>query len=84
MGLVSRDDGWRMPDWDVPGAAVKCGLPGATSFARVRVGADDRRAKAQIAGRVHHADILALKGDSYRLRDRELARPPAAPEPEIA
>jgi hypothetical protein len=24
---------------------------------------------------VHHADILALKGDSYRLKDRDLARP---------
>jgi hypothetical protein len=28
---------------------------------------------------VHHADILALKGDSYRLKDRDLARP--APRP---
>ena len=27
---------------------------------------------------VHHAEILALKGDSYRLKDRDLARPPAA------
>jgi DNA replication protein DnaC len=26
---------------------------------------------------VHHAEIVALKGDSYRLRDRDLA-PPAA------
>jgi DNA replication protein DnaC len=25
---------------------------------------------------VDHADILALKGDSYRLRDRDLARTP--------
>ena len=24
---------------------------------------------------VHHAEILALKGDSYRLRDRDLAHP---------
>ena len=24
---------------------------------------------------VHHAEILALKGDSYRLKDRDLARP---------
>ena len=29
---------------------------------------------------VHHAEILALKGDSYRLKDRDLARP-AATEP---
>ena len=27
---------------------------------------------------VHHAEILSLKGDSYRLKDRDLARPPAA------
>jgi DNA replication protein DnaC len=27
---------------------------------------------------VHHAEIVALKGDSYRLRDRDLTRPPAA------
>jgi DNA replication protein DnaC len=25
---------------------------------------------------VHHAEIVALKGDSYRLRDRDPARPP--------
>jgi DNA replication protein DnaC len=25
---------------------------------------------------VHHAEILALKGDSYRLRDKDLASPP--------
>jgi DNA replication protein DnaC len=31
---------------------------------------------------VHHAEILSLSGDSYRLRDRDLGgRPPAlAPE----
>jgi DNA replication protein DnaC len=33
---------------------------------------------------VHHAQILSLKGDSYRLKDRELARPPAARSPETA
>ena len=27
---------------------------------------------------VHHAEILALKGDSYRLNDRDLARSPTA------
>jgi hypothetical protein len=26
---------------------------------------------------VHYAEILSLKGDSYRLKDRDLARPPA-------
>ena len=33
---------------------------------------------------VHHAEILSLKGDSYRLKDRDLARPPAARTPETA
>jgi hypothetical protein len=27
---------------------------------------------------VHHADVIALKGDSYRLKDRDLGRVPAA------
>jgi DNA replication protein DnaC len=27
---------------------------------------------------VHHAEILSLKGDSYRLKGRDLTRPPAA------
>ena len=26
---------------------------------------------------VHHAEILALKGDSYRLRDKDLGPAPA-------
>jgi hypothetical protein len=26
---------------------------------------------------VHHAEILALKGDSYRLLDKDLGRAPA-------
>jgi DNA replication protein DnaC len=30
---------------------------------------------AMIDRLVHHAEIVALKGDSYRLRDRDLARP---------
>jgi DNA replication protein DnaC len=30
---------------------------------------------------VHHAEVLALKGDSYRLKDRDLGRvPPATSE----
>ena len=38
---------------------------------------DDVVAAAMIDRLVHHAEILALKGDSYRLRDRDLARAPA-------
>jgi len=37
---------------------------------------DDVVAAAMIDRFVHHAEILALKGDSYRLRDRDLARAP--------
>src|SRR5829696_6340689 len=41
-------------------------------------------AAAMIDRLVHHAEILALKGDSYRLKDRDLARPPAARTAEAA
>jgi len=37
---------------------------------------DEVTATAMIDRLVHHAKILSLKGDSYRLKDRELARPP--------
>jgi DNA replication protein DnaC len=36
---------------------------------------EDIVAAAMIDRLVHHAEILALKGDSYRLKDRDLARP---------
>ena len=39
---------------------------------------DEVTATAMIDRLVHHAAILSLKGDSYRLKDRELGRPPAA------
>jgi DNA replication protein DnaC len=41
---------------------------------------DDVTAAAMIDRLVHHAEILALKGDSYRLKDRDLARPAAPAE----
>jgi DNA replication protein DnaC len=37
---------------------------------------DETTAAAMIDRLVHHAEILALKGDSYRLKDRDLARAP--------
>ena len=37
---------------------------------------DDVVAAAMIDRLVHHAEILALKGDSYRLKDRDLGRVP--------
>ena len=41
---------------------------------------DEVTAAAMIDRLVHHAEILALKGDSYRLKDRDLARPPRTTE----
>jgi DNA replication protein DnaC len=38
--------------------------------------ADEITAAAMIDRLVHHAEILALKGDSYRLRDKDLGAPP--------
>ena len=39
---------------------------------------DDVVAAAMIDRLVHHADVIALKGDSYRLKNRDLGRVPAA------
>ena len=36
---------------------------------------DDMAATAMIDRLIHHAEILSLKGDSYRLRGKEDARP---------
>src|ERR671929_273861 len=36
---------------------------------------DEATAVAMIDRLIHHAEILSLKGDSYRLKDRDLARP---------
>jgi DNA replication protein DnaC len=39
---------------------------------------DDTVAAAMIDRLVHHADVLSLKGDSYRLKDRDIGRTPTA------
>jgi len=39
---------------------------------------DEVVAAAMIDRLVHHAEILSLKGDSFRLRDKDLGSPPAA------
>ena len=45
---------------------------------------DDLVAVAIIDRLVHHAEILSLKGDSFRLKDRDLgSRPPVAREPQL-
>jgi DNA replication protein DnaC len=43
---------------------------------------DDVVAAAMIDRLVHHAEVISLKGDSYRLKDRDLGRVPAAGQPE--
>ena len=45
---------------------------------RGEVFGDDVVAAAMIDRLVHHAEVIALKGDSYRLKDRDLGRVPAA------
>ena len=39
---------------------------------------DDVVAAAMIDRLVHHAEVVALKGDSYRLKNRDLGRVPTA------
>ena len=39
---------------------------------------DEVTATAMIDRLVHHAEVVALKGDSYRLKDRDLGRVPAS------
>jgi DNA replication protein DnaC len=39
---------------------------------------DDVVAAAMIDRLVHHAEVIALKGDSYRLKDRDVGRVPAS------
>ena len=39
---------------------------------------DDVVAGAIMDRLVHHAEVIALKGDSYRIKDRDLGRVPAA------
>ena len=43
---------------------------------------DDVVAAAMIDRLVHHAEVTSLKGDSYRLKDRDLGRIPAQPTEE--
>jgi DNA replication protein DnaC len=45
---------------------------------------DETTAVAMIDRLVHHAELLSLKGDSYRLRDKDLGARPGAHPAEIA
>ncbi|WP_232327283.1 ATP-binding protein, partial [Mycobacterium sherrisii] len=39
---------------------------------------DDVVAAAMIDRLVHHPEVIALKGDSYRIKDRDLGRVPGS------
>lgn len=43
---------------------------------------DDVAAAAMIDRLVQHAEVISLKGDRYRLKDRDLGRVPAAAKTE--
>ena len=43
---------------------------------------DDVAAAAMIDRLVHHAEVVALYGDSYGLKDRDLGRVPANTQPD--
>jgi DNA replication protein DnaC len=45
---------------------------------------DDMAATAMVDRLIHHAEILSLKGDSYRLKDRDLGPLPGRRSPETA
>ena len=45
---------------------------------------DDMAATAMVDRLIHHAEILSLKGDSYRLKDRDLGPRPGRQSAEIA
>jgi DNA replication protein DnaC len=45
---------------------------------------DDMAATAMVDRLIHHSEILSLKGDSYRLKDRDLGPRPARQSAEIA
>ena len=45
---------------------------------------DDMAATAMVDRLIHHAEILSLKGDSYRLKDRDLGPRPGRHSAEIA
>jgi DNA replication protein DnaC len=60
---------------------MRAGTPNEPVGTAVRWGevfGDDVVAAAMIDRLVHHAEVIALKGDSYRLRNRDLGRVPAA------
>jgi IstB-like ATP binding protein len=44
---------------------------------------DEVVAAAMIYRLVHHAEVISMKGDSYRLKDRDLGRVPTAKDQRV-
>ena len=66
---------WSPPATNAPALIVTSNKP----FGRWgEVFGDDVVAAAMIDRLVHHAEVIALKGDSYRLKDRDLGRVPTS------
>jgi hypothetical protein len=49
-------------------------VPSNKEFGRGEVSGDDTVAAAMTDRLVHHAGVIALKGDSYRLKNHDLGR----------
>ena len=58
--------------WRCPPLLQQCVRPLGEVFG------DDVVAAAMIDRLVRHAEVIALKGDSYRLKDRDLGRVPSS------
>jgi transposase len=60
------------PDMPATVIAERIGWDRSLTVLKVRV------RELRIDRLVHHAEVIALKGDSYRLKDKDLGRVPAA------
>jgi len=76
--VVGRDggDAAEISVFDAVGVSFECDDLGVVDEAVDHGGGHDVVAAAMIDRLVHHAEVVALKGDSYRIKDRDLGRVP--------
>ena len=67
-----------IPGQEPVGTDDRAGSARLAAALDVPVAGYDVVAAAMIDRLVHYADVVSLKGDSYRLKDRDLGRVPAA------
>ena len=72
VGVVGGCLAWLVTGWALALVAVPLACVGVPMLL------SSSGASARIDRLVHHAEVVALKGDSYRLKNRELGRVPAA------